>query len=60
MNVYNLKRNDIFNKINSNSTNNIDFYSPLNEYGIYDENNYENARPLLKEYLEDYKIEHSY
>ena len=55
MNVYNLKRNDIFNKVNS--TSDIDFYGPLNEYGIYDENNYKNVRPVLKVYLEDYKIE---
>ena len=54
MNVYNLKKDDIFQK---NSTSDIDFYSPLNEYGIYDENNYKNVRPVLKEYLEDYKIE---
>ena len=57
MNVYNLKHDDIFNKVNSNSTRDIDFYGPLNEYGIYDMNNYENIRPLLSEYLEDYKIE---
>jgi hypothetical protein len=56
MNVYNLKRDDIFNTVNSNSTKDIDFNSPLNEYGIYDKNNYENVRPLLNEYLEDYNI----
>jgi len=56
MNVYNLKRDDIFNKVNGNSTRDIDFYSPLNEYGIYDKNNYENVRPLLNEYLDDYNI----
>jgi len=54
MNVYNLKKDDIFQK---NSTSDIDFYGPLNEYGIYDENNYKNVRPVLKENLEDYKIE---
>mgnify|MGYP006140337373 FL=1 len=56
MNVYNLKRDDIFNTVNSNSTKDIDFNSPLNEYGIYDMNNYENVRPLLNEYLDDYNI----
>jgi hypothetical protein len=55
MNVYNLKRDDIF-KVNGNSTRDIDFYSPLNEYGIYDMNNYENDRPILKKYSDDYNI----
>jgi hypothetical protein len=55
MNVYNLKRDDIF-KVNGNSTRDIDFYSPLNEYGIYDINNYENDRPILKKYSDDYNI----
>ena len=56
MNVYNLKRDDIFNTVNSNSTRDIDFNSQLNEYGIYDMNNYENVRPILSEYLDDYNI----
>jgi len=56
MNVYNLKRNDIFNTVNSNSTKDIDFNSPLHEYGIYDMKNYKNIRPILSEYLDDYNI----
>jgi len=56
MNVYNLKRDDIFNTVNSNSTKDIDFNSQLNEYGIYDTKNYENIRPILSEYLDDYNI----
>ena len=53
MNIYNITKDDLY----KNNTNNIDFYEPLNENGIYDENNYSNVRPILKDYLENYKIE---
>ena len=53
MNIYNIKKDDLF----KNKTNDVGFNEPLNEYGIYDENNYSNIRPIFQDYLEDYKIE---
>ena len=36
---------------------NIDFYEPFSEYEIYNENAYKNIRPVLKDFLSDYKVE---
>ena len=42
MELLNFKREDLFKKTSMNSTQNIDFNEPLNEYEIYDQNAYEN------------------
>jgi hypothetical protein len=57
MNIYNLNREDIFDKNVGNSTKNINFNSESNNYAIYNENNYDNVRPIYKDFLEDYSIE---
>ena len=58
MNVYNLTKNEVFNIDKGNSTKNIDFnLDSNNEFAIYDLNNYDNVRPIFKEFMEDYSIE---
>ena len=58
MNVYNLSQDEIFNIDKGNSTKNIDFnVDSNNEFAIYDLNNYDNVRPIFKEFIEDYSIE---
>ena len=61
MNIYNLNKDDLYKDdchVNPNNCNmNLDFYSKLNEYGIYNNDNYYNIRPILKEFQENYNIE---
>ena len=58
MNVYNLTQDEVFNIDKGNSTKNIDFnLDSNNEFAIYDSNNYNNVRPIFKEFMEDYSIE---
>lgn len=58
MNVYNLTRDDVFDIDKGNSTKNIDFnIDSDNGFAIYDSNNYDNVRPIFKEFMEDYSIE---
>jgi hypothetical protein len=58
MNVYNLTQDEIFNTDKGNSTKNIDFnLDSNNQFAIYDSNNYDNIRPIFKEFMEDYSIE---
>ena len=58
MNVYNLSKNEVFNINKGNSTKNIDFNLESNtQYAIYDLNDYDNIRPIYKEFMENYNIE---
>jgi hypothetical protein len=58
MNVYNLTQDEVFNIDKGNSTKNIDFnLDSDNQFAIYDSNNYDNIRPIFKEFMEDYSIE---
>ena len=58
MNIYNLSKDEVFNIDKGNSTKNIDFNLDSNdEFAIYDLNNYDNVRPIFKEFMEDYSIE---
>ena len=57
MNIYKLNREDIFDKNIGNSTKDINFNSESNNYAIYNENNYDNVRPIFKEFMENYSIE---
>ena len=58
MNVYNLSQDEVFDIDKGNSTKNIDFgLDSNNEFAIYDSNNYNNVRPIFKEFMEDYSIE---
>ena len=57
MELLKLTKKDIFKRSSMNSTQNIDFYEPFREYEIYNENAYKNIRPVLKDFLSDYKVE---
>lgn len=58
MNVYNLTQDEVFNIDKGNSSKNIDFnLDSNNEFSIYDSNNYDNVRPIFKEFMKDYSIE---
>ena len=58
MNVYNLTQDEVFNIDKGNSSKNIDFnLDSDNEFAIYDLNNYDNVRPIFKEFMKDYSIE---
>jgi len=56
MEIYKLKKEDIFKNIKIDNTDNIDFFEPYSISGIYNMNNY-NDRPIHEQFLEDYSIE---
>ena len=60
MNVYNLSKNEVFNIDKGNSTKNIDFnVDSKDQFAIYDLNNYDNVRPIFKEFMKENSIEPS-
>ena len=60
MNVYNLSKNEVFGINKGNSTKNIDFNVDSNDqFAIYDLNNYDNVRPIFKEFMKENSIEPS-
>ena len=60
MNVYNLSKNEVFNINKGNSTKNIDFnVDSKDQFAIYDSNNYDNVRPIFKEFMKENSIEPS-